>query len=278
MKYSDNLPKIEYETTIGAFAITDLTSYFVLNNKNLNTTETELSKNFTLVEMAGNIYGDVNSFWLFLLANDVANPFNLTKEDNANLQKEYSENTVASAITSSGGREVIALAGSIIFPKTNNNGDTYSFGGTGNYSLTGGFALIQSFDSFTKTYTAIQPYSGITFSVYENVIFLINGNTGYYQYVSPTGGDTQYIVSTISQQNSTNKIKYIDSVELIDYGEIGSALPVIQKGSAPYALEGTGQTFSYSQASNLENRNIKYFLPYSVGYFNLTKIIQDYSV
>ena len=278
MKYSDNLPKIEYETTIGAFDITDLTSYFVLNNKNLNTTETELSKNFTLVEMAGNIYGDVNSFWLFLLANDVANPFNLTKEDNANLQKEYSENTVASAITTSDSREVIAPAGSIVFPKTNNNGDTYSFGGTGNYSLTGGFALIQSFDSFTKTYTAIQPYGGITFSVNQNVVFLLNGNTGYYQYVSPTGGATQDINFIISQQNSTNKIKYIDSVELIDYGEIGSNLPAIQKGSPPYALEGTGQTFSYSQASNLENRNIKYFLPYSVGYFNLTKIIQDYSV
>lgn len=278
MKYSDNLPKIEYETTIGNFDVTDLTSYFVLNNTSLNKSEIEISKNFTLIEMAGNIYNDVNSFWLFLLANDIANPFNLTKPDNADLQKQYSENSVANAINVDSGVDVIVPAGSIVFPKINNSGDTYSFGGTGNYSLTGGFALVQSFDSFSKTYTAIQPYSGITFSVSENVVFLINGNTGYYQYSAPSGGLTQSINTIQSQQNAVSKIKFIDSVELLDYEQFNHRLPPVQKGSAPYIPEGISQSFTYSQVSNLENRNIKYFLPYSVGYFNLTKIVQDYSV
>jgi len=278
MKYSANLPKITYSTTIGDFDVTDISSYFILNNGSLSKADIETSKNLTLIEMSGTIYNDVNSFWLFLLANKKLNPFDLTKTDNAVLQTNYTTNTVANATSTETGQDIIAPAGSIIFPKTSNSGDTYSFGGTGNYSLTGGFALIQSFDSFSKQYIAIEPFGGITFGVNSNVIFLINGSTGYYQYVSPGGGATQSIKKIQVQANATEKIVYSDSTQLQVVEALSEDLPPTIKGSAPYQPTGISQAFSYSQISNNENRNIKYFLPYSVGYYNLTKVIQNYSV
>lgn len=278
MKYSANLPKITYSTTLGDFEVTDLSSYFVLNNENLSKADIETSKNLTLIEMSGTVYSDVNSFWLFLLANKKLNPFDLTKTDNAKLQSEYETNTVANAISIDNGIEVIVPAGSIVFPKISNSGDTYSFGGTGNYSLTGGFALVQSFDTFSKQYVAIEPYNGITFGVNNDVVFLINGSTGYYQYASSGGGATQSINKIQTQKNATEKILYSDSTTLQVVESLSDDLSPIMKGSAPYEPAGISQAFSYSQVSNDENRNIKYFLPYSVGYYSLTKIIQNYSV
>ena len=278
MKYSANLPKITYSTTIGDFDVTDISSYFVLNNDNLNKADIETSKNLTLIELAGSVYSDVNSFWLFLLANEKVNPFDLTKTDNSTLQSNYATNTVVNAKNIESAYEVIAPAGSIVFPNIPNSGDTYSFGGTGNYSLTGGFALIQSFDPFSKQYVAIEPYGGITFGVNSSVVFLINGSTGYYQYVSSGGGATQTINKIQVQENATQKIVYSDSTTLQVFEALTEDLPPIIKGSAPYQPTGISQAISYSQVSNNENRNIKYFLPYSVGYYSLTKVIQNYSV
>jgi hypothetical protein len=278
MKYSANLPKITYSTTVGDFEVTDISSYFILNNDNLSKADIETSKNLTLIEMSGSVYNDVNSFWLFLLANKKLNPFDLTKTDNAVEQTNYESNTVGNAINTDNGFDVIVPAGSIVFPKIANSGDTYSFGGTGNYSLTGGFALVQSFDAFSKKYVAIEPYSGITFGVNDNVVFLINGSTGYYQYAAATGGLTQSINTIQVQSESTQKIVYSSSTQFQVVEALSEDLPPVLKGSAPYQPSGISQAFSYSQVSNNENRNIKYFLPYSVGYYNLTKVIQNYSV
>jgi hypothetical protein len=274
MKYSQNLPKINYTTTIGDFNVVDLSSYFTLDKTNLDISEIEVSKSSTLVELASSIYNDVDWFWLFMYANDTSNPFTTTKQDNAVLQTQYAANKSIQSKNSTSDKNVYVPAGSIIYPKTSNSGACYDYGSTGNFSLTGGFALIQSYEPYSKTFTAIDPYAGITFAVNNPLSILINGPTGYYYYQDSSGGVTNYITYINSQAETEAVSQYIPDDQLAVIVQ-----PIEPESETPpVPLPGTYNTYTYSELSDAEQRKIKYFLPYSVGYLNMTKIVQNYSV
>lgn len=276
MKYSNNLPKISYSTTLGDFNVVDLSSYFTIDNKNLDTTTITTSKATTLVELAGSIYSDTDRFWLFLLANEKINPFTLTKQDDTVLQDEYASNLSINITNIS--NDVIIPAGSIIYPAISNSGNSYSFGFTGEFSLTGGFGLVQSFNPFTKIATVLDPYSGATFTENNYTSILINGDTGYYYYSDPSGLTANRINYVQSQKNEIAYIKFKDGSGAAITDTLLDGVPIVEKGGSSFIPSGSSAAYSYSVASSIENREINYYLPYSVGYLNLTKVIQNYSV
>jgi hypothetical protein len=276
MKYFENLPKTTYETTIGDFTISDLTSYFTLDYNNLETAKIEASKNSTLVELSGSLYSDVNSFWLFLYANKTINPFTVCLEDTESLLTQYDTN-YSLAATNNGGKDVIIPAGSIVYPAVPNSGVSWDYGSTGGFSLTGGFGYVQSFNSFTKIATILSP-EGATFAVVSRVNFILKGDT-YSYYFNPIAGVTPSINYYTKQKESVKSIVYKDSQTFEVYALAADDKPVISKGINPtYTFSGATQFIDYQNSAKNTITEIDYFLPYSVGYLNLTKVIQNYVV
>lgn len=277
MKYFENLPKRTYETTIGEFTISDLTSYFTLDYDNLETSKIETSKNTTLVELAGSLYSDVNSHWLFLYANKTINPFTVCLDDTQNLLAQYDSN-YAIAANNNSGKDVIIPAGSIIYPAVSNSGVSWDYGSTGNFSLTGGFGYVQSFNSFTKIATILSP-EGATFAVNSPVNFILNGET-YSYYFNPLAGITPAVNYYVKQKEAVQLIEYKNSQSFEVYALAGDSEPVIKKGAGDptYVFSGITQFINYENVAKTSPTEIEYFLPYSVGYLNLTKVIQNYVV
>lgn len=277
MKYFENLPKTTYETTIGEFTISDFTSYFTLDYNNLESSKIEASKSTTLVELAGSLYSDVNSFWLFLYANKTINPFTICLDDTENLLTQYNSN-YAIAATNNTGLDVIIPAGSIVYPAVSNSGVSWDYGSTGNFSLTGGFGYVQSFNPFTKIATILSP-EGATFAVNSPVNFIIKGDT-YSYYFNPTAGVTPAVNYYTKQKEAIKSINYKDSQTFEVYAMAGDSEPVIKKGAGDptYTFAGLTQFINYESSAKNTVTEIDYFLPYSVGYLNLTKVVQNYIV
>lgn len=275
MNYSENIPSIDYSTTIGNFKISDLTTFFTLNNNVLELAETEVTKNSTLIELSAGLYSNPNTLWLFLFANEKINPFTLTKQDNSNLQTVYAENLSMNIVNNNANTDIFIPAGSLVYPYTTDSGNQYELGSTGEFNIDGGFALVQSYNSFTKIANTLSTYSGITFSTNDQVTILINGETGYYWYRTPDLTPSKRInfISTQADVVQTETYSDDESSFIVLEGQ-----PVVSKGSGDYTPPGSPTSYSYSKTSNLENRNVKYYLPYSSGYFDLTMVVQNYSV
>lgn len=276
MKYSENLPKIDYTTTIGTFKVVDVSSYFELNQESLETDTLQVSNDSTLVEMSSTVYADTDSLWLFLYANEAVNPFMLLKNETTTKINEYNTNVTVNSLQNDSTESIIP-AGSIIFPYVDNGGSAWEYGSTGNFSLTGGFALVQSSNSFTKSYTTIQPYGGMTLTVGDIYIALLSGTTYTYM-VDSTGTPTNFPSKVISQADSTKIIKYKNPTNLEVYAQLDDDGPVTAKGGNDFLPTGITQSISFTEAERQEPKEIKYYLPYSVGYLNLTRVVQNYSV
>jgi hypothetical protein len=275
MYYSQSLGKISYTTEIGTFNVSDLTSYFILENTKLSAANVDVSSNTTLLELSNTVYSDVNLFWYFLYANNAINPFNLFDTDTADLLSEYSTNTQINSTTLSDGYDVIVPEGSLILPWVANSGDTYSYGSTGNFSLTGGFGFIKEFNPFTKVATIIQPIGGVTFAVNQKVNYLVNGDT--YSSIGSYGGETRSIQYVQTQLEATKEIKYEIYGNLQVFGMMEDDLPITEK-TDNFGFTGATSAISYQQYAQNKNTNIQYYLPYTSKSFQFTKITQNYIV
>lgn len=274
MNYSQNIEKISYETEIGEFEVTDLSTYYILTEKNYKTGVVDVSSNTTLLELSNTIYSDINKFWYFLYANDSINPFNLFETDSADNISKYNTEIQINNIDLSSGVDVILTEGSIILPYVNNSGATWQYGSTGNFSLTGGFGFVKEFSPFTKIATITQ-VNGVTFALNNNVNFIINGST--YSFKGTFDGTTYNVNYIEEKTESIKEIKYKQSNTLIPYALLEDDLPPVSKGSS-VSFSGITQSISYSTFEKTKNTNIKYFLPYSNTGLNFTKIQQNYIV
>jgi hypothetical protein len=275
MYYSKSLPTRTYTTEIGDFEVSDLSSYLILENSYLEEATTDVSSNTTLLELSNKVYSDLNLFWYFLYANDTINPFNLLDTDTSDLLNEYNTNTQINSITVNDGFDIISPAGSIILPFVANSGQTWDFGYTGNFSLTGGFGFVKEFDTFTKVATIIQPYGGITFGVNNPVSYIIKGST--YSFKGSVGGETRTINYVQSQAAATKEIKYQAYGNLRVYALLDDDQPPVQKGSG-FGFTGSTLAINYKTYAQTKDTNIKYFVPYTAKSFQFTKIVQNYVV
>jgi hypothetical protein len=276
MKYFNNLPKREYTTTIGSFNIVDMTSYYDVNALGMQTTETDVDNTLTLIEFANTLYNDIDSFWLFLFANDSINPFTLLEQSNTDLKNFNESLTGVQLLIENQQADGLFTTGSLLLPSTSNTGSAWSFGSTGNFSLTGGFALIDSYNPFSKRavikYTegfslGLSTVTGITFSG------LIKGKTAYTTYDQPTG-----IYGVDAELNVAEEINYLTS-DSQTYVSVKSEYPLLKKGSgqSPYEpLASGGVTLDFKNAIQKRIPRIKTYLPGTVKQSNFIKIVQNY--
>jgi hypothetical protein len=283
MKYASNMPIRSYETTIGSFNMVDLSSYYVVDDSIFESDNITIDNSETLIEAAKNIYGDVDSFWLFLFANKKINPFELLQSNNTNLFDETSGKTGFSILDQA--YDGIFPSGSLVFPYVADNGITWNYGSTGNFSLTGGFALVDSFNSFSKR-IVIRYLEGFTLSDDPNVNYwgVVKGKTEYTTYKNVSSNYPLAINSgTIKQE-----VSVVDTVDYLTadkqpYVSVKSEYPLLKKGppSIPPAYEpvGTGGT-EITINTELDNRipAIKAYIPSTVKNSAFIRIVQNYEV
>lgn len=287
MKYSQNLPKLKYTTTIGNFDVVDITSYYEIEDLNFQKNKINLDKSETFIEASYRIFDDVNLFWLFLYANKTINPFTLTKLNSSDLLK--SEETLTGLeILQYTGSDTQFVAGSILTPFFNPGGSSWSYGSTGTFSLTGGFALVDSFNTFSKRPILKPPQNGFTFYESEEVSGLLKGiyqdssfteKTSANKY-SQYAGATATIDSIKSKPQISGEINYVNSNNNT-YFSVKSEYPLVKKGTGKsgYEIRETGgETFTFEEIAIDENIQIDCYVPSSIKYSKFKKIIQNYKV
>lgn len=279
MNYSASLPKRTYTTTIGNFTISDICSYYTVNDTPFTKANVEIDKSQTLVEASGSIYNDVNYFWMFLFANKKVNPFELTKQNKTlSLEKEET-------LTGVGGLEyntstdAIFLSGSVVVPATGNTGATWSYSSTGGFSLTGGFALVDSFNPFSKRFILKELKGGMTLSAAPGTTLTgalkdpVQGFTAY------GITKTAYVFDLTPKIDLAEEIFYNDSKNL-EYIKVKSEYPFNPKGATPpyKPLQSGGITQTTEQFILNENLNISVYTPSSVRYERFIKVVQNYNL
>lgn len=209
MKYFSNLPKTNFESSIGSFTISDFFTYVDINGSNLNTSTISVDSKNTLLEEAYTVYKDVNSFWMFLLANNSINPFILFSTNSA-FFKDENEHKTSLELTQdlAGTTSYVFPPGSIIAPYISNTGGSYSYSSVGNFDLDGPISIIESVSYHNNT-MIIKDQRGATYSFINQ-----DGNTGsQVVIISPGTGDNYtiqkqyYPIKTKSALDETLKIE-----------------------------------------------------------------------
>ena len=277
MKYSTNLPPRTYTTTIGDFDIIDLCSYYTLDDTNFEKVNISVDKSQTLVEASYTNFRDVDAIWLFLFANKKINPFTLTKLDVPTALAKV-KNYQDLAISQGAGQDGLGTIGGILLEKSNNSGVTWDYGSTGNFSLTGGFALIDTVNSFTKEVIIKETKSNLSIGLNAGYFMLNRGSTGSYSIYDPTKNLEIIRQSAATQSISTIKYEFAE-VELRRITDLTSNLPTLTKGSgSAYTPQGTGVTFTFEEDLTDQNIDILGYDLKSVNYSNLLQVNQNYVV
>jgi hypothetical protein len=277
INYFNSLPTRSYTTTIGNFNIVDMTSYYTVNDSKFVLTELVIDSNDTLIETSKKIYDNIDSFWLFLFANKKINPFDLLEPNNS-----VQENTVAGftglqLLVYNSAEDAIFTNGSLIFPRTENTGANWEYGSTGEFDLNGGFALIESYNPFSKR-AVIKYLEGFTFANANDMGPLkgiVGSSTGYTWYEKQAGiyGITQELGVASKIEYSFNDVK--------DLIKVNSEYPLLKKGSgqSPYEPVGTGGVV-ISNSETIKNTipKIQMYLKGSLKDSFFKKITQNYRV
>lgn len=277
MKYFEKLPKINYETTAGTFTVTTPYAYYKFDVDSILKQDYAIDAKTTLLEAGAILYKDANSFWLFLLANKKINPFDLLEPNNS-----VQENTVAGftglqLLVYNSAEDAIFTNGSLIFPRTENTGANWEYGSTGEFDLNGGFALIESYNPFSKR-AVIKYLEGFTFANANDMGPLkgiVGSSTGYTWYDKQAGiyGITQELGVASKIEYSFNDVK--------DLIKVNSEYPLLKKGSgqSPYEPVGTGGVV-ISNSETIKNTipKIQMYLKGSLKDSFFKKITQNYRV
>jgi hypothetical protein len=221
MKYFEKLPKISYDTTIGSFNVVSPFAYYDINSSFIQTQPYEVDSKTTLLEAGAVLYGDANSFWAFLIANNTINPFTLLAQ-NTDLLKSDSDGKYTFNVTGSTANQYVVLGQRTILIKydpTQVTGITGTFGQTGAWDLYGDFALVESTNSYNKKITT-KPVQGtkgnfnIGATADTMVAFNYTGNSGYAvstKGITP-GAVTPFISSVKASRTPSTGENVIESV------------------------------------------------------------------
>lgn len=265
MKYFSNLPKIDFESSIGSFSISDFFTYVDVNQTKIDSSPLSVDSKITLLELAHTIYKDVNSFWMFLLANNAINPFVLLSINNALFKEEFEPKTSLELSKNiAGTTSYVFPPGSIIAPYVQNTGGSYSYSSVGNFDLNGPFSIIESVSYHNKT-MVIKDQRGATYEFISQ-----DGTTGSpIVIISPGTGDNYtiekqyYPIKTKSAINETVKVEvsaegYIeDSISPVSYKKTSSTKEKEFSYKTPITLPSTELTqITALKLVELENKSI----------------------
>ena len=163
MKYFEKIPKFSYETTIGSFTISYPYSYYEFNYDSIRIQDYSCDNKSTLLEAAAIVYGDPNSLWVFLLANQTINPFTLLATNVEKFQKDNENKLSMEMITVSvpGVANNIKPRSILVEAQENSSADPSNFGSIGGFDLDGNFTIVESQNTYDKK-VKIKPVKQIT--------------------------------------------------------------------------------------------------------------------
>ena len=256
MKYFDQLPKRNFETTNGTYTISDFFSYYKFNFDLVSKKEFEFDSKTTLVEAASKLYEDPNSFWLLLLANSWINPFTLLEDNSTEFNKKNKEKYVTTLGLQSGTTGYYMLPGSIVLPYAATGGNPYDYSYVGNFDLNGQIFVVEDQDSYTKKIILKPVLRGMT------AFSETNSAQQYIDFKSSTG----YILSTTDNIESKEPKKYLKSEEIIEYTAVNNSIsfknmaigdiPVVYNSSTTPPLQ-----YTKEEAVVIVNKKINTFVP-----------------
>jgi hypothetical protein len=270
MKYFKNLPKTNFESTIGIFSISDFFTYISPNTDRIQTSAISFDSKTNLLEASYGVYKDVNSFWMFVLANNTINPFNLGSINSSLFVKENKEKTSLELYGNTAGTTgYVFPAGSIVAPYIANTGGSYSYSSIGNFDLNGPFSIIESAmyidgtmiikDQRGATYTFINQ-DGTTGS---QVVVIYRTGTGDYEIQTPL-----FPTNTKSAINDVVKVEFSDEGYIEEYVNPVSPTKGSKGTSTPLALPSlsTGSSeITALQVVEKQSKEINAFVPQQTG-------------
>lgn len=259
MKYFDQLPKRNFETTNGTYTISDFFSYYKFNFDLVSKKEFEFDSKTTLVEAASKLYEDPNSFWLLLLANNWINPFTLLEDNSTEFNKKNQDKYVTTLGLQSGTTGYYMLPGSIVLPRVEVSGNSYDYSSVGNFDLNGPVYIVEDQDSYTKKITIKPALSGMSsYIAYEAI------DQQYIDYKSSTG----YIVSTTANIQTKAPQKYLQADEVIQYSNVTNNISFRNMAVAdvpnvynPIAGQPATTQYTKEEAVVIVNKKINTFVP-----------------
>lgn len=231
MKYFENLPKTNFETTIGSFSISNFFTYIDANSATIDESNVTIDNKTTLLEAAYTVYGDINSFWMFVLANSTINPFTLLAQNSTIFVTENKDKTTLSLTKDiSGTTSYTFPKGSIVLPYVSNSGGSYSYSSVGNFDLNGPLSIIETASFFTQRMT-IKDQKGGTYSFISQ-----DGLTGsQIVVIYQTEGGTYAIQKQFLPYNTKSSINETVKVEI-------SAEAYIEELPKPTSSRPSGKT------------------------------------
>lgn len=145
MKFFKNLPKTNFNSSIGNYIISDFFTYLDVEHAPINEGTINIDDKTTLIEASYKFYNDTNTLWAFVAANNVINPFDLLAPNTISYQKSIAGKINLTLFDDpddvTGG--IAFPVGSILLPSIGSTGPSYSYGYTGDYNLNGAFAIVE---------------------------------------------------------------------------------------------------------------------------------------
>lgn len=279
MKFFQNLPKTTFQSTVGIFEISDFFTYLDVEAALVTEGNISIDNKTTLLEAAYNVYGDANSFWAFVAANNIINPFDLLST-NTTIYQKTSENKInfllmpsPSSLTGGSAFPV----GSLILPYTTNSGASSEYGSTGNFNLNGPVAVIEE-SSFYDGNMIIGNQLGGTGpfisvgAASEQVTVLQKNQDGSYSYA----GDFYVTNKKQADQRVTQIVQSLDAKTI--NREITTANATIDDLlPASLAIAGTTAPYTAIQQLDQKSKTIKAYVPSELGFVRSSFVTTKYN-
>lgn len=270
MKYFTQLPQSTFTSTIGNFTVCNFFSYYEFDEKLLNKVQYEVDNKTTLTELSNKIYSDNNSMWLFLLANNTTDPFDLLSTNVSNYVSDY-ENHITTGLgvdpeTDPTTNNIVA-AGSIITEYGNTYGNPWEYSYIGNWDIDGPYTIVESTDYYSGKMVVKEQKNGNVISpnisVYDSVLVVSSGITSSIYSTDDTQYKTKNKVDTINDKKIIVQEKSGTIVT-----DTGNIQPVA--AAAPSPTQDTGATYSITnyQFEQAKSKYIQIIPP--TGLVNLT--------
>lgn len=279
MKFFSNLPKTTFESSIGPFTVSDFFTYLDIENVFVDTGSFNIDNKTTLIEAAATLYNDPDTFWSFVVANDMINPFDLLAENVTQFIEDnkekitlvlYSDPDIPTTATT-------VPVGSLILPSVANSGACYSMGSTGNFDLSGPFAVVEETSFYDGNMTIGIQYGTtsdfITVSGSPEKVVVIQKNAdGSYTWI---GG--WYALDKVA---ATEKVVAITSTEdgkIIYKRGTGSRTPPDEEISKSPALAGATAAVTATQFVQNQSKTIDAYTQSELGFVQASFVTAKYN-
>jgi hypothetical protein len=279
MKFFSNLPKTTFESSIGPFTVSDFFTYLDVENVFVDTGSFNTDNKTTLIEAAAMLYNDPDTFWSFVVANDMINPFDLLAENVTQFIEDNKEKITLVLysdpfVTPS---PAVFPVGSLIVPSVANSGACYSMGSTGNFTLNGPFAVVEQTSFYDGNMTISIQYGTTTDFITvsgspEKVTAIQKNEDGSYSW-----GGNWYALDKVA---ATDKVVAITSKEdgkIIYKRGTGSKLTPDEEVQKSPALAGATAAVTATQFVQNQSKTIDAYTQSELGFVQASFVAAKYN-